>query len=133
MSEQIIKIPLLLSQGTLKKSEKLQIMEDPEDKNEWLVQGSSQEYAVTFNPEDNSFVCYTQNGDKQLCQGWKFCKGTGSEKQCKHILAVITKSENFELSGHAVTEPEPKKEDKEELKKKAEKIPERILQKNQKF
>ena len=126
----LIKIKLRLAKSTKAKSLKLGI--DKQDPNLWLVQGSSGQYEVTYDKETDSFVCYVADGSKNLCKGWKFCQGAGTEKQCKHILAVVLKSDEFELQ-------EDIEENKEEAEKKTEKPdPEKIreeiiLSKNQKF
>ena len=84
--------------GSTKKSESLGVMPDPDDPNNWLVQGSSGDYEVEFDSEKLAFTCYkTSSEAKILCNGWKFCKGSGSEKQCSHILAVVIQSDKFKL------------------------------------
>lgn len=92
------KIQLHLGSPTIKKSEKLGVMPDPDDNNNWLVQGGSgSEYEVSYDEKSNSFVCYKNNKNRDLCQGWKFCKGSGDSKQCSHIIAVVLKDDKFEL------------------------------------
>ena len=94
MSVQTFKIKLRLAESTRRKAEKLGI--DKLENNLWLVQGSKDYYEVEFK-EPDIFVCHNQNGEKELCKGWRYSEGTGNQKQCKHILAVVLKSEEFEL------------------------------------